>query len=211
MAEENQQHLAGKEPSTSFESFAAVSLPEHLRTCPVPTHLIVSNSLRLSSSFEIYRRVLSSRSVPDIYIPHELPAQVGEPDVDGLRAMLSVFRASPALRTLVVSEPYKYVIMSLLESLDPRATEIGAVNLVTKRENKLIGDNLDGLAFALAVQKELGISFDRKAMIFFGCGGISSAVAINLAKRLAKVALIDVSFDRTPPRRMFHREASRSQ
>lgn len=192
-----QEHLNAKNGRARSEGESFQRLPEQLSLTSVPTHLIVSKFLRLSSTFELYRRVLAALSAPDIYIPHELPPLGGEPDFDGLRALLSVFRSSTGLKTLVVSDPFKHAIIPMLDSFTPQAREIAAVNLVTKSpDGKLIGQNLDGEAFVLAATKELGITFDRRAMVFFGCGGVSSAVATRLAPSLSKAALIDVEFEK---------------
>src|SRR5262245_50406781 len=104
--------------------------PEQLAQFPVPTHLIVYGFLLLSRTFAIYRKAFAKLKLPDIFVPHELPLVGGQPDVDGLKALLAVFRSSPTMRSLVISDPFKQVAISFLDALEPRARQIGAVNLI---------------------------------------------------------------------------------
>ncbi|MFN8391466.1 MAG: hypothetical protein U0136_14355 [Bdellovibrionota bacterium] len=168
---------------------------QDLAYSPVPTHLIVSGFLRLSRTFEIYRHAFSHGKASDVFLPHELPMLGGEPDVEGLQALLSAFRIGTGIRSLVVSDPFKKLILKYLDDLEPRAKSIGAVNLVTKKGDRLVGDNLDGEAFVLGVQEELGYRFRKCSMAFFGCGGVSSAVAVKLAPELKRAALIDIRIE----------------
>ncbi len=169
---------------------------ERLTVFSAPTHIIVSSFLRLSSTFELYRRAFSALGVPDIYLPHELPPINGRPDLEGLTRLLKVFRTKPTFQTIVISEPYKQAVLPFVDVLEERAKAIGAVNLIRKRGDQLIGDNLDGLSFQLGVQQEVGYSFSKKSVAFFGCGGVSSAVAFTLAPQLQKVVLIDIQIER---------------
>jgi shikimate dehydrogenase len=170
--------------------------PEQLALLQVPTHLIVSGNLRLSRTFEIYRRAFAELKLPDVYIPHELPPIGGQPDMEGLRALLTVFRSSPMMKTLVISDPFKQAVVPMLSDTEPLARQIGAVNVVKKRGDRLVGDNLDGSAFVLGVQQELGYAFRRVSAAFFGCGGVSTAVATKLAPDMKRAALIDIRLER---------------
>ncbi len=140
--------------------------------------------------------MLASLNLPDAYLPHELQLVDGAPDIEGLRSLLSVFRSNVALRSLVISDPYKQIVLPMLEEIGPAAAECGSVNLISKRDGKLIGENLDGEAFALSVEKEADYSFRRRSMVFFGCGGLSSAIAMRLSHELSRVALVDINVER---------------
>ena len=182
---------AGIDDAGYFDRF-----PENITQTAIPTHLIVSGFLRLSKTFEIYRRAFAELGMTDVFVPHELPLVGGMPDTKGLRALIELYRGNPAMKTLVISDPYKQAILPLLDLLEPRARVIGAVNFIFKRGDKIVGDNLDGEAFVLGVQNEIKFDFNRRAMVFFGCGGVSSAVSMSLAAQLSRVALIDVQVER---------------
>lgn len=169
---------------------------EQLAAVSGPTHIYLSPSQRLSDRFELYRRAFAALKVPDMFVPLELPPLNGGPDVEGLRVLMELFRSSPSLQSLVISGSFQRLITPLLDRVEARAQEIGFVNIVRKRGTEVVGDNLDGEAFLLGVQHDLGLSFHKKSAVFFGCGAISSAVSMQIAAGLTKVALVDTQFDR---------------
>lgn len=72
-----------------------------------------------------------------------------------------------------VTIPYKKVIMDYLDEVDSIAHEIGAVNTVVRRGDKLYGYNTDVLGMQYALKKS-GISLKDKAVMILGSGGTSS-------------------------------------
>lgn len=165
---------------------------ETLISISIPTHMIISGFLRKSKTFVIYDRIFRHLGLNELYIPYELPKKDNHPDIDGIVSMLSVFRVNPNLRTLVISDPYKQTIVSYLDHLERRAEETGAVNLIFKKGSTVVGDNIDGDAFYMGITEELNYDFKNRAMIFLGCGGVSSAIAVKLANLLSKIALVDI-------------------
>lgn len=71
-----------------------------------------------------------------------------------------------------VTVPYKQAILPLLDSLDPVAREIGAVNCVTVEGDRLVGHNTDAPAF-LSTISDLPLS----TAAILGTGGAAQAVA----------------------------------
>lgn len=161
-----------------------------------PTHVIVSAVLRYSSTFALYRYAFNRLGIRHSYVPQELPLLAGEPDMEGLKNLVQVMRQSSALQSIVVSDPYKQLIIPLLDRLTPTAEACRAVNLITRMGSELVGDNFDGRAFRLGVEKSYGVSFRRHSLALFGCGGVSSAVALELCQDLSRIGLIEVAPDR---------------
>ncbi len=173
-----------------------------------PTHVIVSAVLRYSATFAIYRQAFSHFGVRQTYVPHELPLVAGEPDVEGLCNLIQVMRSREVLQSVVVSDPYKQQVLSLVDTLTPSAEACQAVNLIMRSDGKLIGDNLDGKAFRIGVEATVGPCFERESMAMFGCGGVSSAVAMELCNDLSRIALIDVRPERAERLRLRLSEAA---
>lgn len=74
-----------------------------------------------------------------------------------------------------VTIPYKELVISHLDHLDPEASAIGAVNCIELRQGRLIGHNTDTPAFAHTLQPLLQ-PWHTSALIL-GTGGASKAVA----------------------------------
>lgn len=89
-----------------------------------------------------------------------------------------------------VTIPHKVKIAQLLDELTETAKLIGAVNIVTFRDSKSIGDNTDAVGFWEAIPENLRKKIPDKKVSVLGCGG--SAYAIVIALLLNKVKNIKV-------------------
>ena len=81
---------------------------------------------------------------------------------------------------LNVTIPYKEKIIPYLDKIDKSASEIGAVNTIAKKNNKLIGYNTDYIGFTNSFKNNLNFN---NALIL-GTGGASKAIqyALNIKK-----------------------------
>jgi 3-dehydroquinate dehydratase / shikimate dehydrogenase len=85
-----------------------------------------------------------------------------------------------------VTIPHKQRIFDYLETCEPLAEEIGAVNTVTVRKGgKLAGSNTDYMGVLRALGGKLTIKGSR--VLIFGAGGSARAAAFALAKSGAEV------------------------
>jgi shikimate dehydrogenase len=89
-----------------------------------------------------------------------------------------------------VTIPFKEEIIPLLDELDPRAAEIGAVNTVVNREGRLIGYNTDWLGAVTALTAR--ISLKGRHVLILGAGGASRAIAYGILQAGGRVSLTDV-------------------
>jgi 3-dehydroquinate dehydratase/shikimate dehydrogenase len=78
-----------------------------------------------------------------------------------------------------VTIPHKTAVIPYLDELTPEARAIGAVNTVSSREGKWIGDNTDvhGVKAALA---SVGFNPDGKTVVILGAGGAAKAAVAAL-------------------------------
>lgn len=85
------------------------------------------------------------------------------------------------LRGLNVTIPYKELVVKHLDEIDPVAKKIGAVNVVSLKDNKRTGYNTDFMAFYETIVRWLPKDKSFKALIL-GTGGSSKAVQEALKK-----------------------------
>ena len=96
-----------------------------------------------------------------------------------------------------VTVPHKEKCMAFLDSVDPLAASIGAVNTIVIKSGKLAGYNTDSLGFIEALKKDLGFSVNGKSVFVLGSGGASRAVSFSLAANGAKrIILTDLFLDK---------------
>jgi shikimate dehydrogenase len=102
--------------------------------------------------------------------------------VSGLRGL--------AIGGASVTIPFKEEIIPLIDELDPRAAEIGAVNTLVNRDGRLIGSNTDWLGAVTALTAK--ISLKGRHVLILGAGGASRAIAYGIIQAGGRVSLTDV-------------------
>ncbi len=111
------------------------------------------------------------------YVPFEIDDLAGA--LTGMRAL--------GIRGLGISMPFKLEIMDLLDTIDPLATRIGAVNTVVNDDGKLTGHNTDWVGAVRALEEVLPVQ-DAKILLL-GAGGAARAVAHGLREAGAALSL----------------------
>lgn len=97
------------------------------------------------------------------------------PTLDELHDLVANHR----LNGFNVTIPFKQKIVPLLDSIDPIAAHIGAVNCVCVRNGKLVGYNTDYIGFEESLLPLINLPI--KALVF-GTGGASQAISYVLQK-----------------------------
>ncbi|MBN1161956.1 MAG: shikimate dehydrogenase [Dehalococcoidales bacterium] len=89
-----------------------------------------------------------------------------------------------------VTIPHKVAIIPLLDSLDPLAEKIGAVNTVVNINGKLKGYNTDAEGF-YRVLLEHGFSPQGKKVVLLGAGGAARAIAYILVEQGCRLTILN--------------------
>lgn len=82
-----------------------------------------------------------------------------------------------------VTIPHKEKIIKYLDEIDQSALEIGSVNLIVKKKNKLKGYNTDSLGFLFTLNK---LNKTIKNLLIIGCGGAGKACIIATKNKFPK-------------------------
>lgn len=110
---------------------------------------------------------------------------------DRLRALIG---ATPGLRGLNVTIPFKQEVMPLLDAVDPLAAAVGAVNTIRIDDGRLIGHNTDVEGFRQTLVPLLQGKKPRALVL--GSGGASRAVAYVLKELGIKFRVVSRSRER---------------
>ena len=98
---------------------------------------------------------------------------------------LDSFMRARDFQSINVTIPYKEAVIPYLDSIDPFAEKIGAVNTIVKCDGKLYGYNTDFLGMKLMIERN-GFDFAGKKVLILGSGGTaktSRAVSEALGAR----------------------------
>lgn len=121
-----------------------------------------------------------------------------ELDPGAVPGAVSEARASAEWLGLGVTAPYKAVVASLVDEVEPDAQAIGAVNNVVRSDDgRLIGFNTDAPGFRVGAESAMGRSLDGAAVVVMGAGGAAHAVVFAcLAAGARSVVVANRSVDR---------------
>ncbi len=100
-----------------------------------------------------------------------------ELDEDEVATAVAAARG-PAWLGLGVTAPYKRLVASLCDEVEPDATAIGAVNNVVRTDDgRLVGINTDAPGFRAGVELAMGAPLEGAEVVVAGAGGAARAVA----------------------------------
>lgn len=107
-------------------------------------------------------------------------------EFDNISIALNYLKQLKDLRGFNVTIPYKELIIPFLHGISPEAKEIGAVNVVKIKRNKLgeaelYGYNTDVEGFSRSIKKLINRQVHKKALVL-GTGGASKAVVYGLQR-----------------------------
>ena len=138
---------------------------------------ILGNPVSHSLSPLMHNAAFAAIELDAAYLP--FPSPDIETAITGLRA-LGVQGAS-------VTIPHKEQVMPLLDSIDPVAQKIGAVNTVVRKGETLAGYNTDWQGATRALEEKISLK-DRKVVIL-GAGGSARAIGFGMQERGAHFVL----------------------
>lgn len=106
---------------------------------------------------------------------HEMLGNTGYEITDVLPEQLGSFLEEKNYLGLNVTLPYKEVVLSYLDEIEPQAEAIGAVNTIINKDGRLFGYNTDYYGFrSLFLRQKVDVT--GKKAIILGSGGTSKTV-----------------------------------
>ena len=144
--------------------------------------ILLGNPLGHSISPAMHNRVFEKLGLDYCYLPVQVEPQNLKTVFAGLCKM--------NVAGFNVTIPHKINIIDHLDSLDPLAATIGAVNTICIKDGKTIGHNTDGEGFIRTLEEEGKVSVPGKKIFLLGSGGAARSIAMTLAFRGAQMIFI---------------------
>ena len=82
-----------------------------------------------------------------------------------------------------VTIPYKRNVYNLLKNLDINAKKSKAVNTIYLKDEKVFGQNTDGVGYCQALKQEMNFDVINKNILVLGSGGASFGIVSELINR----------------------------
>jgi shikimate dehydrogenase len=110
--------------------------------------------------------------------------------VDDVEGAVRGIRALTGIRGASVTIPHKVAVVPYLDTIDPTARNIGAVNTIVSDQGTLTGYNTDASG-SLAALRASGQALDGARVLILGSGGAARAIAFALCME-AKIAALTI-------------------
>lgn len=105
---------------------------------------------------------------------------------------VEMFRAL-GLKGMNVTAPYKTDVVPFLDELTVEAQDLGCVNTIFRKGDKLVGTNTDFVGVSRSIEAA-GHNISGKTFILLGAGGASAGAAYGLKRLGAKVVIVNRTY-----------------
>ena len=112
-----------------------------------------------------------------------------EVDKDSLPSLIEKVRRRE-ITGLNVTLPYKKDIIMYIDEISYTAKDIGAINTIFLKKNKVYGENTDGIGFTRSLEKQTEFNFNNKSIYILGAGGASYGIISELIKKKVQTIYI---------------------
>jgi 3-dehydroquinate dehydratase/shikimate dehydrogenase len=150
---------------------------------------VIADPVRHSISPAVHNRAFQARRIDAVYLPLLIPPPQ-------LRDFFTFAAASP-LAGVSVTIPHKQKVIRYLDTVDPLARRIGAVNTIWRKAGKWRGTNTDVEGVLVPLSKHLRLA--NSSVLIVGNGGAARGAACALSDAGAKVTITGRSMDRVRP------------
>jgi shikimate dehydrogenase len=145
---------------------------------------VIGNPVEHSLSPAIHNAAFQRLGLNFVYLAFRVEA-IGDA-IKGLRA-LGNFRGAS------VTIPHKVAAVSFLDSVEPTARHIGAINTIVAAAGTLTGYNTDATG-ALRALREGGVALKGQRVVMLGSGGAARAIAFALGTEadIARLTILGI-------------------
>ena len=91
---------------------------------------------------------------------------------------------------LNITVPHKREVVNLVDDMSDRAIKAGAVNTLVFRDDKIYGDNTDGIGLMRDLQANIGVQLKDANILILGAGGATRGIISPLLKMEPEMIVI---------------------
>jgi shikimate dehydrogenase len=143
---------------------------------------VIGDPIEHTMSPVMHNAAFSELGLDYVYVAFRVTSEELAGAIEGMRAL--------NIQGLNVTIPHKVSIIPLLDSLDPLAEKLDAVNTVVNRNGTLKGYNTDASGFLQALLDK-GVTPEGKNVVILGAGGAARAISFVLAERKANLLILN--------------------
>lgn len=150
---------------------------------------VIGDPVAHSLSPVIHNAAFAATGLDWIFVAFPTPAGSALAAVASMRSL--------GLRGLSVTMPHKDAVIAGLDELSADAELLGAVNCISRVENRLVGDSTDGAGFLAGLRADFDFDPSGARCVVLGAGGAARSVVLALARAgAASVVVVNRTAER---------------
>ncbi len=138
---------------------------------------------RHSLSPAMYNAAFAEFQMDSVFLAFDVPRENLSGAIEGMR--------SYGIKGIILTSPHKEKVMGLVDRIDKKASNIGAVNTIINNNNILKGYNTDADGFYYALKNATDL--DNKRFLVFGAGGAARALVFELVEKVKRPKIMIIN------------------
>jgi len=156
-------------------------LPENMGDPNTSIAAVIGDPVSHSLSPRLHNAAFAALGLDWTYIACQVPKGHGARAIEDMRTL--------GFKGLSVTMPHKSEAAVAVDSLSNTAKKLGVINCVRVENNRLVGENTDGIGFLESLKSQMKIEVDGLRVVIIGAGGAARSIALTLVENGASVGI----------------------
>jgi len=156
-------------------------LPENMPGPDTRVAAVIGDPVSHSLSPRLHNAAFAALELDWMYVACHVPKGQGADAVEDMRTL--------GFKGLSVTMPHKAAVASAVDSLSATAAKLGVVNCVRVEDERLIGENTDGIGLLNSIRAHMAIEVEDLRVVIVGAGGAARSVALTMVENGSTVGI----------------------
>jgi len=160
---------------------SVLALPDNLPSPDTRVAAVIGDPVSHSLSPRLHNAAFTALGLDWLYVACHVPEGHGAEAVEEMRSL--------GFKGLSVTMPHKAAVASAVDALSATAAKLGVVNCVRVEDDRLIGENTDGIGLLNSIQTQMAIDVEGLRVVILGAGGAARSVALTMVESGSTVGI----------------------
>ena len=156
-------------------------LPDKMPSPYTRVAAVIGDPVSHSLSPSLHNAAFAALGLDWMYVACHVPEGQGAKAVQDMRTL--------GFKGLSVTMPHKAAVASAVDNLSATAAKLGVVNCVRVEDDRLIGENTDGIGLLNSIRTQMALDVEGLRVVIVGAGGAARSVALTMVENGATVGI----------------------
>ena len=156
-------------------------LPDRMPSPYTRVAAVIGDPVSHSLSPSLHNAAFAALGLDWMYVACHVPEGQGAKAVQDMRTL--------GFKGLSVTMPHKAAVASAVDNLSATAAKLGVVNCVRVEDDRLIGENTDGIGLLNSIRTQMALDVEGLRVVIVGAGGAARSVALTMVENGATVGI----------------------